>query len=295
MISTSCQPTSKPKPFNRAILLYGPPGTGKSTLCRSLVQKLAIRLKSHYATFQMIEIDAAALFSKFFGESSKLVSRIFDTIECMLKQQPKVFVCVLLDEIESLAGARQQSIGGNEPKDSMRALNALLVALDRLNKYSNVLILCTSNLVQTIDTAVLDRINVKQYVPEPGVKIRYEILRRCYQDLLDIGMISPPKDSQAEEDFPSSPTTILSFEDEELAPQPGKALPRYEIMQLDYQTKENSVPYKLWKIAEKSAVGPSIFCPNITELKRAGTQRTTIAVLTHAGSGDAYQLPSMLD
>ncbi|KAL8808728.1 MAG: hypothetical protein Q9200_004079 [Gallowayella weberi] len=270
MISTSCQPTSKPKPFNRAILLYGPPGTGKSTLCRSLVQKLAIRLKSHYATFQMIEIDAAALFSKFFGESSKLVSRIFDTIECMLKQQPKVFVCVLLDEIESLAGARQQSIGGNEPKDSMRALNALLVALDRLNKYSNVLILCTSNLVQTIDTAVLDRINVKQYVPEPGVKIRYEILRRCYQDLLDIGMISPPKDSQAEEDFPSSPTTILSFEDEELAPQPGKALPRYEIMQLDYQTKENSVPYKLWKIAEKSAgsFNPTqIFADDVTEEK----------------------------
>ncbi|KAL8800579.1 MAG: hypothetical protein Q9182_005090 [Xanthomendoza sp. 2 TL-2023] len=236
----SYQPTSKAKPSNKAVLLYGPPGTGKSTLCRSLVQKLAIRLNPHYSTFQMIEIDAAALFSKFFGESSKLVSRIFDTIESMLKQQPKVFVCVLLDEIESLAGARQHSISGNEPKDSMR------------------------------DTAVLDRINVKQYIPEPGVKIRYEILRRCYLDLLEIGMIASLKDSQAEEDFPSSPTTIVSFEDEELAPQPGKVFPRYDIMQLDFRTKERSLPYKLWKIAEKSAgsFNPTqIFADDVTEEK----------------------------
>ncbi|KAL8699926.1 MAG: hypothetical protein Q9224_001199 [Gallowayella concinna] len=226
-------------------------------LWESLVQKLAIRLRLHYSTFQMIEVDAAALFSKFFGESSKLVSRIFDTIERKLKQEPEVFVCVLLDEIESLAAARQQSIGGNEPKDSMRALNALLVALDRLGKYSNVLVLCTSNLVQMIDPAILDRISVKQYIPEPGVKIRYEILRKCYLDLLETGMIAPLKDCQAEEDFPSSPTTILSFEDENLGPQPSQALPRYDIMQLEFRTKEQSIPYRLWKIAEKSAVGPS--------------------------------------
>lgn len=102
------------------MLLYGPPGTGKSTLCHALVQKLAIRLGPQYEDFELIEIDAAALLSKYFGESSKLISRIFNTIETMLEEDPKVFIFILIDEIESVAGARSQSIEAKEPKDSMR-------------------------------------------------------------------------------------------------------------------------------------------------------------------------------
>ena len=111
---------SRTRAFNRIVLLYGPPGTGKTTLCRGLAQKLAIRLGQEYEATKLIELDAGALFSKFFGESSKIVTRMFDTIESLLVQEPNVFVCVFIDEIESVAGARQQSADGNEPKDSMR-------------------------------------------------------------------------------------------------------------------------------------------------------------------------------
>lgn len=69
---------------------------------------------------KLIDIDAATLFSKFFGESSKLVSRMFVKIEKMLDEEPNIFLCVMVDEIESLAGRRQHSTSGNEPKDSMR-------------------------------------------------------------------------------------------------------------------------------------------------------------------------------
>lgn len=106
--------------FNRIVLLHGPSGTGKTTLCRGLVQKLAIRLRQEYKATKLIEIDAAALFSKYFGESSKLVNKMFDTIESLLTQEPNIFICLFVDEIESLAGARQQSKNGHEPKDSMR-------------------------------------------------------------------------------------------------------------------------------------------------------------------------------
>lgn len=112
--------TTNTSSFNRIVLLHGPSGTGKTTLCRGLVQKLAIRLRQEYKATKLIELDAAALFSKYFGESSKLVNRIFDTIESLLTQEPNVFICLFVDEIESLAGARQQSKNGNEPKDSMR-------------------------------------------------------------------------------------------------------------------------------------------------------------------------------
>lgn len=102
------------------ILLYGPPGTGKSTLSRALAQRLAIRLGNKYQETRLIEISAAALFSKYFGESSKVIGRLFDRIENMLEREPKVFLCVIVDEIESLTTSRQQSLGSDEPTDAMR-------------------------------------------------------------------------------------------------------------------------------------------------------------------------------
>lgn len=102
------------------ILLHGPPGTGKSTLSRALSQRLAIRLGDKYQETRLIEISAAALFSKYFGESSKVIGRLFDRIAYMLDQEPKVFLCIIVDEIESLAASRVQSLGSDEPKDAMR-------------------------------------------------------------------------------------------------------------------------------------------------------------------------------
>ncbi|KAI4192499.1 MAG: hypothetical protein LQ348_003138 [Seirophora lacunosa] len=114
---------------------------------------------------------------------------MFVKIEKMLDEEPNIFLCVMVDEIESLAGRRQHSTSGNEPKDSMRAVNALLVALDRLGRHPNVVVFCTSNLIDTIDSAILDRIDVKQYLPGPSTKMRYEIFRRCYIDLLSCKII----------------------------------------------------------------------------------------------------------
>ncbi|KAL8767263.1 MAG: hypothetical protein Q9209_006189 [Squamulea sp. 1 TL-2023] len=278
---------SKTRIFNRIVLLYGPPGTGKTTLCRGLVQKLAIRLKQEYNATKLIELDAAALFSKYFGESSKLVNRIFDTIESILVQEPQVLVCVFIDEIESLAGSRQQSAGAHEPKDSMRALNALLVALDRLSRHSNVIVLCTSNLVQTMvglsialhalelrahqDSAILDRIDVKQYIPLPSVKTRYEMFRRSYLDLIQSGVISPLEQAlHVEGELPEYPNEYVALNDGDLGFQSCETLPTWEIVDFSHGTKETSIPYRLSKLAEKSAgsFNPTqIFADDVTEEK----------------------------
>ncbi|KAL8856608.1 MAG: hypothetical protein Q9178_006763 [Gyalolechia marmorata] len=202
------------------------PGTGKTTLCRGLAQKLAIRLGQEYEATKLVEVDAGALFSKFFGESSKIVTRMFDTIESLLVQEPNVFVCVFVDEIESLAGARQQSADGNEPKDSMR------------------------------DSAVLDRIDVKQYIPVPSVRIRYEIFRRSYLDLLECKVIAPlGQINEMDEDLLDYPSDHTSLGGGDFATQPSEALPTWDAMQdaigLNSRALESSIPYRLWKLAEK--------------------------------------------
>lgn len=173
---------------NRLILLHGPPGTGKTSLCKALAQKLAIRMKMHYTHSHLVEINSHSLFSKWFSESGKLVQKVFDQIH-ELCQDPSSMVCVLVDEVESIAFARD-SISNNEPSDSIRVVNAVLTQLDRIRKYPNVFVLATSNLTSSIDLAFLDRADIVQYIGNPNMQAIYEIYRTALDHLQQVGIIS---------------------------------------------------------------------------------------------------------
>jgi len=80
---------------NRVILLHGPPGTGKTSLCKSIAQKLSIRLSHRYKTSQLIEVNSHSLFSKWFSESGKLVLKMFQQIQQLIEDD-ECFVCVLI-------------------------------------------------------------------------------------------------------------------------------------------------------------------------------------------------------
>ena len=69
-------------------------------------------------------------------------------------------VFVLIDEVESLTSARASAMGGSEPSDAVRVVNAMLTQLDRLKRNPNVLTLCTTNLSSAIDAAFIDRCRV---------------------------------------------------------------------------------------------------------------------------------------
>ena len=90
-------------------------------------------------------------------QSGKLVQKMFDQLHELL-EDPKLFLFVLIDEVESLTMSRKES--KNEPSDGMRVVNALLTQIDQLKSYSNVLVLATSNLRNSIDDAFLDRADI---------------------------------------------------------------------------------------------------------------------------------------
>ncbi|MCJ1450990.1 hypothetical protein MMC28_001324 [Mycoblastus sanguinarius] len=275
--------------WNRLILLYGLPGTGKTTLCRGLAQKLAIRLGKDFPEFKLVEFDAHSLFSKYFSESGKLVTKLFGMIESMLDEDENCFVCVFIDEVESLASTRQHSSITNEPQDSLRAVNALLIALDRLRYRPNVVVLCTSNLIKAMDPAFLDRVDIKQHIPQPCAKARYEIYRACYLGLAKCGIIAPirifarqpepevvqlvsvstssqPSPDQLFslssrrsiiEDRPTFSDSVGNSPDklgseEEFHIIDKQYLPPVDLMMLHYFHIEGSLPKRLWEIAEKS-------------------------------------------
>lgn len=119
-------------------------------ISRALAQKLSIRLSKCFPSSKLVEISAPSLGSKFFSESSKLVSGLFDNIEVLADEEPDTFIAVFIDEVESLTAKREETLSGNDPFDAMRAVNALLTGLDRIRRHSNVLVLCTSNLITAL-------------------------------------------------------------------------------------------------------------------------------------------------
>jgi SpoVK/Ycf46/Vps4 family AAA+-type ATPase len=175
--------------WNRILLLYGPPGTGKTSLCRALAHKLAIRMGHRFSGgATLLEIHSHSLFSKWFSTSGKLVSTLFQLVRDMVQDDPSTLVCVLIDEVESLASARGNSSG--DPSDAMRAVNSLLTSLDRLRTFSNVIVLATTNLTGSVDAAFVDRVDLKMHIGMPILEARYEILRSCLNELERVGIVT---------------------------------------------------------------------------------------------------------
>ncbi|KAK0275266.1 hypothetical protein LTR35_010913 [Friedmanniomyces endolithicus] len=108
--------------WNRLCLLHGPPGSGKSTLCRAVAQKLSIRLGQTFPRATLIELNTSSMLSKYFGESGKLISATFERVYAAA-QDPGTLICVVMDEVETIAGSRERSTASGECNDGMRATN----------------------------------------------------------------------------------------------------------------------------------------------------------------------------
>ena len=143
------------------ILLYGPPGTGKTLLAAATSNGLD-------ATFFAVKVSD--LLSKYFGESTRIVSALYDVAR---ERAPAV---IFLDEFESLSARRDGSGSGAEA----RIVSTLLAELDGLDSKGDdryVLTIGATNIPWMIDKAIMSRFDRKIYVPLPDAPAREAILK----------------------------------------------------------------------------------------------------------------------
>ncbi len=151
----------------RNILFFGPPGTGKTLLAAATSN--ALRSSAREQPF-FFNVKVSSVMSKYFGESTKIISTLYDTARGC---SPAV---VFLDEFESLCGSREEGDTGTE----RRILSTILSELDGLAEKGRedvyVLTIAATNRPWDLDPAVLSRFDKKILIPLPDPQTRRAIL-----------------------------------------------------------------------------------------------------------------------
>jgi len=163
-VTLAAKPEGVSLPGWRRMLFYGPPGTGKTLLAAATSNGLN-------ATF--FNVKVGSLLSKYFGESSRLVSTLFDVAR---DKADDGFSVVFIDEIESLCLKRGE---GSESGAERRVLSTLLAELDGLTDKGDdrsVLTIAATNAPWDLDDAVLSRFQKRIFIPLPDATARRAIL-----------------------------------------------------------------------------------------------------------------------
>ena len=125
--------------FPSAVILYGPPGCGKTFAVDRLIEFLG---------WQSFNIDSGSIGSPFIHDTSKKISEVFDKA---IDHAPSVLV---IDEMEAFLSARDlsQGYGQHHVEEVAEFLRRIPEATSK-----NVLVIAMTNLIDTIDPAILRR------------------------------------------------------------------------------------------------------------------------------------------
>lgn len=138
-----------------AVNLYGPPGTGKTMAAHAITD--ALRKK-------MICVDYAEIESKYVGETSKNLSRLFQTA----KEQDAV---IFFDEADALLSKR---VSNMTSATDVSVNQTRSVLLNLLNQYQGVILFAT-NFIQNFDAAFLRRIKYHIQFHLPNETLREQL------------------------------------------------------------------------------------------------------------------------
>lgn len=167
-LSTYVEYLKNPKKFiergadmPKGVLLYGPPGTGKTLFARAIAGEAKVPFYS---------VSGSDFIEKFVGVGAKRVRNLFETAR---KNTPCI---IFIDELDAIGAAR----GSDDNSEKIQTINALLSEMDGFEKDSGVLVLATTNRIESLDPALIrsGRFDSHIAIPLPQTKEeRLEIIK----------------------------------------------------------------------------------------------------------------------
>ncbi len=160
-------------------LFTGPPGTGKTMAASALASALDLPL---------YRIELSQIVDRYVGETEKKLAQVFDEAA----RAPSV---LLFDEADSLFAKRTDVKSANDRYANLET-NYLL---QRMEEFHGVVVL-TTNLESSLDSAAIRRVRFRVAFPEPDAELR----ERLWRELL-------PGEADVEEDL-ELPRLARAFE-----------------------------------------------------------------------------------
>ncbi len=142
----------------RAVLFEGDPGVGKTSMAK---------IVSFLCDLPLIYVPIESILSKYYGESSQNLAQVFDA--AALYPSALIF----LDEIDSLAGSREEGI----IEATRKLLSVLLRKLDGFEGKPRTMTIGATNRKQDLDKALLSRFDRSIYFPLPNTTERAAIIQ----------------------------------------------------------------------------------------------------------------------
>ena len=146
----------KSMPIGITAILHGVPGTGKTESVYQLAKKSGRNI---------FKVDISETKSMWFGESQKLVKKIFTEYEEM-KRSEGLCPILLFNEADAIIGKRK-SAGSSNVADTENAIQNII--LEEMENFEGILF-ATTNLVENMDAAFERRFLFKVKFEQPSVE-----------------------------------------------------------------------------------------------------------------------------